>query len=446
LTSVQPNNANQKSERPFSVGVIGGGPGGLAAAARLAEQGVSVHLFEASSELGGLARSIDLWGQQIELSAHIFRSSDHFVSSLWKECSGESIKIPLRRGIFDGESIVEYPMTPWRILKNIGIVETLQSIVGVCVGRLSNLWKQRPKNAEEWMIRTYGKPLHKKFLRSYAEKLWGVPCAQIHARFPQFLFQSAKDSKGDQSFMYPRKGNSFVWNSLGKKLETSGVVIHTQSRVSKLIIEDGVVTGLMMNDQRIELDHVISTMPLGLLGRLTLGDDANVAKAASILKARSTVLVYLKAPKSSRCEFNWISIYPDEYKIGRVTDFGHWLGSSDDTTIYCLEYWCDRDDELWRREDDDIANLAMNELNKTRLFGEVTVLNSHVLRIPSTHPVFSLESQSAIDTINSGLASIAGLSTVGRHGSHGVLGMGESMEAARHAADCVVSHRGEQVA
>jgi len=125
--------------------------------------------------------------------------------------------------------------------------------------------------------------------------------------------------------------------------------------------------------------------------------------------------------------------------MGRVTDFGHWLESSDDKTVFCLEYWCDREDALWKQSDEALVELATKELNKTQLVGTVSVLNSFVLRLPNTHPVFSLESQSAIDTLNQALASIAGLSSVGRHGSHRVLGMGESMEAARKLADRIVT-------
>jgi len=296
LSDQQSGKVSSNEQRPLTIGVIGGGPGGLAAAARLAEHGVSVHLFEASAELGGLARSIQLWGKPMELSAHIFRTQDDYINSLWNECSGDQKKIPLRRGIYDGAHIVEYPMTPLRIIKKLGVLETLRSVVGIIIGRLSKLRNSEPKNAQDWMIQTYGKPLHDRFLRSYAEKLWGVPCTEIHARFPQFLFQSAGDSKqGEQSFLYPSAGNSYVWHNLGKKLENSGVTIHRKSRVSQLVLDDKKITGLIADDKHFELDHVISTMPLGLLGRLTLGDNEAVMNAASVLKARSTVLIYLQS-------------------------------------------------------------------------------------------------------------------------------------------------------
>ena len=66
------------------------------------------------------------------------------------------------------------------------------------------------------------------------------------------------------------------------------------------------------------------------------------------------------------------------------------------------------------------------------------VLGSHVERLAGTHPVYTPEADSAMSSITEALASINGLSSVGRHGSHSVLGMGESMEAAKQLVDSLV--------
>jgi squalene-associated FAD-dependent desaturase len=53
------------------VAVIGGGCAGLAAATRLAEEGVAVTLFEASSSLGGRARGVQWKGYTLDNGQHI---------------------------------------------------------------------------------------------------------------------------------------------------------------------------------------------------------------------------------------------------------------------------------------------------------------------------------------------------------------------------------------
>ena len=53
------------------VAVIGGGCAGLAAAARLAEAGIPITLFEAASQLGGRARGLSWKGLQLDNGQHI---------------------------------------------------------------------------------------------------------------------------------------------------------------------------------------------------------------------------------------------------------------------------------------------------------------------------------------------------------------------------------------
>ncbi len=53
-----------------SVAVIGAGPAGLTAAYALAKGGIDVEVFEAGNSVGGLARSIQLWGQSVDLGPH----------------------------------------------------------------------------------------------------------------------------------------------------------------------------------------------------------------------------------------------------------------------------------------------------------------------------------------------------------------------------------------
>ena len=79
------------------VAVIGAGPAGLTAAHRLAKAGHPVTVYESSPFVGGLARSIELWDQIVDLGPHRFFSHDRRVNRLWLEIVGREFT-EVRRG------------------------------------------------------------------------------------------------------------------------------------------------------------------------------------------------------------------------------------------------------------------------------------------------------------------------------------------------------------
>jgi phytoene dehydrogenase-like protein len=58
--------SKKNTSRKIRVAVIGAGPAGATAAYLLAKRGVEVHLYEASPFVGGMSRSIELWGQIVD--------------------------------------------------------------------------------------------------------------------------------------------------------------------------------------------------------------------------------------------------------------------------------------------------------------------------------------------------------------------------------------------
>lgn len=66
----------------MKVAVVGGGIAGLSTAYFLARAGIHVELFEATDELGGLARSFEYEGQRNDLYYHFFCLDDHAILEL----------------------------------------------------------------------------------------------------------------------------------------------------------------------------------------------------------------------------------------------------------------------------------------------------------------------------------------------------------------------------
>jgi len=71
-----------KSSNKKRAAIVGGGVAGLTCAYLLGRAGVSVDLFEAENELGGLARSFDLDGLKLERYHHFICLPDRHLVNL----------------------------------------------------------------------------------------------------------------------------------------------------------------------------------------------------------------------------------------------------------------------------------------------------------------------------------------------------------------------------
>ena len=83
-----------------SIAIVGGGMAGLAAAAKLTQQGQSVTLFEAAPNLGGRARGLDYKGLRLDNGQHILLGAYHETLNLLAlvgvEESAVLTRLPLR--------------------------------------------------------------------------------------------------------------------------------------------------------------------------------------------------------------------------------------------------------------------------------------------------------------------------------------------------------------
>ena len=115
---------------PRKVAVIGAGPAGITAAYQLSKnKDIEVELYEAAPTVGGLAKSIDLWNQKVDIGPHRFFSSDRDVNSLWLEVVGEDYKMVDRlTRILYSNKFFYYPLKPFDALINLGIFEAIRCI------------------------------------------------------------------------------------------------------------------------------------------------------------------------------------------------------------------------------------------------------------------------------------------------------------------------------
>ena len=65
------------------IAIIGAGPAGLTAAHQLCARGFDVELFDSDNAVGGMSKTLSMWGQLVDLGPHRFFSNDPRVNQFW---------------------------------------------------------------------------------------------------------------------------------------------------------------------------------------------------------------------------------------------------------------------------------------------------------------------------------------------------------------------------
>jgi len=420
--------------------VIGAGPAGLTTATLLARSGVEVTVYEASDAIGGLSRSLQLWGQTVDLGPHRFFSRDRRVNNFWLEILGRDYRMVKRlTRIYYKDRFFNYPLHLTNVIANLGVNASARTLLSYLYQLF--IWKQqKDETFESWVTGRFGKHLYEEFFKSYSEKLWGLPCAHIDADFAKqrirslSLYEALKSlarftrSKSNpkhrsllDEFAYPRGGTGSLYLKMADDLKRHNGRILTGCPITQIQIMNGRAVGVIDAAGNLhESDGVVSTMPLTHLIAAISDVPAAVKKAAEQLKFRNTVLVYLQLSGSNPFPDNWLYINSPELKVGRITNFRNWvpdLYREHPETIICLEYWCGPGDKFWNQPDEDIIELAKKELGAINLFSDNCFLDSLVVRVPRSYPVYEVGYKQHVEIIKEYLVRFAGLQAIGRYGS-----------------------------
>lgn len=419
------------------VAVIGAGPAGLTAAYQLALDGIKVTVFEAEGTVGGMAKTIPLWGQLVDLGPHRFFTNDPRVNAVWMDVIGREFGIIARlTRIYYRDTFFDYPLKAFNALRGLGAAE-----VALCVLSYLNarMFPEKDETTfESWVSNRFGKRLFRTFFNSYTEKLWGFSCRELDSDFAAqrikklSLFEAvrsavfgtggARHKSLVDEFAYPLGGAGELYTRMADLIRDAGGEICLGAPVASVRpadLADAPVFLTFPDGSERAFDHVVSTMPITTLVERMDAPQA-IRSHVKALRFRNTILVFLRVQGESPFPDQWIYVHSPGLRAGRITNFRNWVpqitrGMPD--TILCLEYWCFDEDAIWSSDEQSLIAMATEEMFRTSLIPGRTVIDGKVVRIPRSYPVYSSGYRRHLAPVERYLSTRKNLSVIGRAGS-----------------------------
>lgn len=443
------------------VAIIGAGPAGLTTALQLCRGGAEVAVYEASDCVGGLARSLDLWGQRVDLGPHRFFSTNRRVNEFWLNVVGDDYSMVDRlTRVYHRGRFVRYPLKPLDTLWNLGLLDATRSLGSYLAEQLRYHPNTNGNHSyESWIVRRFGRRLYETFFRSYSEKLWGIPCSEISAdfaaqRIKQFSLREAlfsafikrhrtKHETLLDQFAYPHGGTGSVYEKMTQQIEQLGGTVNLQCPVKRVLHDGWDVAGVELVVGRQEsFDRVVSTMPLtALVNGLDAVPD-EVQSAVDELRFRNTILVYVHVSDDALFDDQWLYIQDPALKMGRVTNFRNWvpqLYGDQSGSILAVELWCNQDEPTWSAPDGQLIEQAISELRSTRLLNGQEVTAGHVVRVPRSYPIYRRGYEQHMQCVSEYLRQFRGLELIGRYGAFKYINQDNSILMGLLAAEKILN-------
>ena len=430
-------------DRPIVI--VGAGPAGLTAALELARIGVRVIVLEAGPRVGGLSQTVEHNGFRFDIGGHRFFSKIPAVTELWRSVLGtDFIRRPRLSRIFYNGSFFDYPLKPMNALSGLGAWKSVGILTSYVMAQFRPIHPE--VSFEDWVTNRFGKRLYRTFFKTYTEKVWGIPCTALSARWAAQrimglslasavlnMLAPGRNRKSGQTiktlideFEYPRLGPGMMWEAFAREVERLGGEVRLNAKVTRILHDGAQVDAVEFESGGThsiqKVSNVISTMPLRHLIR-SLGDRTpdDVRAAAQRLKYRDFLTVALIVDQPDVFPDNWIYIHDPAVKVGRIQNFKNWspeMVPDPSKTCLGLEYFCTVGDEIWSLSEPELIELATVEIGKIGLVDPVKVEGGAIVHAPKAYPVYDEAYEGALAVIKPYINSFANLMTIGRNGTH----------------------------
>lgn len=453
--------ASSSKNDALRLAILGAGPAGVGAAYMLTDSGKAQPLvLERAERVGGNSGTFPLEGVRCDYGSHrLHPASEPFILDMVKKVVGADLLWRPRHGRIQLKGAwIHFPLKPVDLLLKLP-----KSFAAALLFDAATKPLRRSPPGEP----TFAGVLHKElgpamctgFYYPYMRKLWALPPEQLAVTLARRRISGSSFLKivkkvlgqlpglkkpQTGGFYYPRLGFGQISDALRAGGEAKGAQFALNASVSAIEHDGGKVKAVRWKttegEQRQEVDHVWSTLPLNAMARMMEpAAPAEVLAACDRIKYRGMILVYLVLETDQFTEYD-AHYFPEiEVPISRLSEPKNYSATSEPrgATVLCAELPCDPGEVYWDMDDDALGAKLCEWLGNCGLPVRAKVRRTVTHRLSHAYPVYDRQFEANFAVIDDWIGSIGGLLTFGRQGLFAHDNTHHALAMAAGAVDCL---------
>lgn len=337
------------------VAIIGAGPMGLAVAYQLLQEGVKPVVFEADDRVGGMSAVFDFGGVAIERYYHFHCTSDEAFFDLLQELGlDKEMRWKSTKMGYWYNGMLQAWGNPLALLRFQGLSFLAKFRYGIhaFLSTKRDNWRPLEKyDAATWIKKWVGEEAYKVLW----EKLFHLKFYEFSNNLsaPWIWSRIRRIGRSRYNLFHEKlgylKGGSQRWlDLLESYIVQNGGEIRFESAVKKIVIDEGVCKGVLVDEELQEFDDVISTIPLPIVAKIApdLPKDIHAQFASKINIAGVCVIAKLAKPLT---ENFWLNTNDDTMDIPGIIEYGNL--NNDVGNIVYVPYYMPQSNPMYKDDD-----------------------------------------------------------------------------------------------
>ena len=439
--------------------IVGAGPAGLAAALEALNYNFNVVILEKNSFPGGKGASIKHGDYTVDYGPHVFHPATKTLKNLMiSHSNGKAFEPVIKQALYVEDLPMHYPFRISQAISHLKLKTNIKIFLDYFYIKFKSIFYSPPTtNFKEFGLANFGKTLYELCFGKYSERVWGCPAENISIEFARrklpalslrsllidSIFKRKKksnDTYHDSQYLYHEDGIGSLFKNIADHLHNCGVKFIYNATIDEIFFKNKKVFSLNVNGAEIQLDYLLSTMPLGDLICLISNTQNNFLKYRDSMQYRNSIFINVILDRPQFSQYNWSFLVNQRFVFNRVSEQKNLFPSFApvNKTLITFEKVCKSSDPEWLRE----ANMWRHDVEKELSFFNVKpseIDEIFIERLEKSYPFMYAGYESIKKNCLNDLAIFDNLITTGRYGLTIDSDMHDSMQLGRTAVPHLVN-------